>query len=68
MFFFLSPYLSFLFLWAPKIYKFSLQQVQLLKADRTVTMFEEDVLQLTFEVIYHEEYHVQIKVCYPCYL
>lgn len=37
-------------------------KVQLQKADSVVTMFDGDVQQLTFEVIYHEEYHVQVKI------
>lgn len=51
-----------------KLYCFPIQQVQLQKADPTVTMFDGDVQQLTFEVIHHEEYHLQIKVCYYTYL
>ncbi|KAK3876901.1 hypothetical protein Pcinc_018347 [Petrolisthes cinctipes] len=39
-------------------------QVMLEKLDREVTLFDGDIQQLMFEVINHEEYHIQIKVRY----
>ncbi|XP_068224181.1 sucrase-isomaltase, intestinal-like [Palaemon carinicauda] len=37
-------------------------KVNLQKADPTVTMFGDDISNLVLEVIYHENYHVQIKI------
>ncbi|KAK8727326.1 hypothetical protein OTU49_009816, partial [Cherax quadricarinatus] len=36
--------------------------VHLQKADDSVTMFGDDVTNLVFEVIHHEDYHLQIKI------
>ncbi|XP_050693743.1 sucrase-isomaltase, intestinal-like [Eriocheir sinensis] len=36
--------------------------VALRKSDPTVTMFGQDLNDLIFEVIYHEDYHLQIKI------
>ncbi|XP_063608806.1 sucrase-isomaltase, intestinal-like [Penaeus indicus] len=37
-------------------------KVNLKKADASVTMFGGDVTDLVFEVIYHENYHLQVKI------
>nr|XP_045621913.1 sucrase-isomaltase, intestinal-like [Procambarus clarkii] len=37
-------------------------KVNLKKADDTVTMFGDDVTNLVFEVIQHEDYHLQVKI------
>ncbi|XP_050720611.1 sucrase-isomaltase, intestinal-like [Eriocheir sinensis] len=37
-------------------------KVSLRKSDPTVTMFGQDLNNLIFEVIYHENYHIQIKI------
>ena len=39
-------------------------QITLSKLDPSLTMYDGDIANIELEAIYHEDYHVQIKVGY----